>query len=211
MTLKTLKKHGSFVRNLKKRRCKSFWVVNNKPPKLCGVHTRACFLEERPCFKSESDAIRFAAQHRIVRVVPTPSRPLGPQQAFDGQDVADRTDRGEDVKIGSLTQFKNLALLTILEPALFKHVLAEERATIKIEKTRTADLEILMVESGLEDDRKEARNLFVKKWKPEMVAAPPCPCELIETRMTCMVIGCHRYINFAQVPMDMKNPSALRI
>ena len=102
------------------------------------------------------------------------------------------------MKIGSLARVKNLALLTILEPALFKHALAEERATIKIEKTRTADLEILMVESGLEDDRKEG--LFVKKWKPEMVAAPPCPCKLIETRMTCMVIGCHRYIYFAQVP-----------
>ena len=180
-------------------------MVNNTPPKLYSAHARACFLQERPCFTSESDAIRFAAQHCIVRVVPTLSRPLQPQQAFDGQDVADRTDRGEYVKIGSLARVKNLALLKILEPTLFKHALAEERATIKIEKTRTADLEILMVESGLEDDRKEARSLFVKKWKPEMVAAPPCPCKLIETRMTCMVIGCHRYIYFAQVPWIWKN------
>ena len=74
--------------------------------------------------KTESDAIRFAAQHRIARVVPTPSRPLRPQHAFDGQDVADRMDRGEDVKIGSLTRVKNLALLTILEPALFKNALS---------------------------------------------------------------------------------------
>ena len=104
-------------------------------------------------FKTESDAIRFAAQHRIARVVPTPSRPLRPQHAFDGQDVADRMDRGEDVKIGSLTRVKNLALLTILEPALFKNALAEEMESIKMEKTRTADLEALMVESGLADDR----------------------------------------------------------
>ena len=53
-------------------------------------------------------------------------------------------DKGEDVKLRSLTRVKNLALLAILEPALFKNALAEEMETIKIEKTRTADLEILM-------------------------------------------------------------------
>ena len=111
-----------------------------------------CFLQERPYFKTESDAIRFAAQHRIARVVPTPLRPLRPQHAFDGQDAADRMDRGEDVKIGSLTRVKNLALLTILEPALFKNALAEEMESIKKEKTRTADLEALMVESGLGEE-----------------------------------------------------------
>ena len=88
-------------------------------------------------------------------------------------------DRGEDVKIGSLTWAKNLALLTILEPALFKNALAEEMESIKIEKTRTADLEALMVESGLADDRNEARSLLVKNWKPEIVVPPPCPCKLI--------------------------------
>ena len=66
------------------------------------------------------------------------------QHAFDGQDVADRMDKGEDVKLRSLTRVKILALLNILEPALFKNALAEEMETIKIEKTRTADLEILM-------------------------------------------------------------------
>ena len=83
------------------------------------------------------------------------------------------------MKIGSLTRVKNLALLTILEPALFKNALAEEMESIKKEKTRTADLEALMVESGLADDRKEARSLLVKNWKPEMVVPPPCPCKLI--------------------------------
>ena len=141
------------------------------------AHTRACFLQERPYFKSESDAIRFAAQHRIVRVVPTPSCPLQPQHAFDGQDVADKMDRGEDPKIGSLNRIKSLALLAHLEPALFKHVLVEEMKTVKIEKARTADLEILMVESGLADDRTEARNLLVKNWEPEMETPPRCPCK----------------------------------
>ena len=56
------------------------------------------------------------------------------------------------MKIGSLTRVKNLALLTILEPALFKNALAEEMESIKKEKTRTADLEALMVESGLGEE-----------------------------------------------------------
>ena len=98
--------------------------------------------------------------------------------------------------IGSSIRIKNLALLAHLKPAIFKHVLTEEMETIKIEKTRTADLETSMIENGLAEDRKEARRFLVKIWKPEMVTPPACPCKHLGALMTYIVIN----ICFAQAP-----------
>ena len=131
---------------------------------------------------------------------PHPPRLFCSLRAFDGMGfrkwLIDRMDRAEEVIIGSSIRIKNLALLAHLEPAIFKHVLTEEMEAIKIEKTRTADLETSMIENGLAEDRKEARRFLVKIWKPEMVTPPACPCKHLGALMTYIVIN----MCFAQVP-----------